>query len=140
MSDEKASPADESVKMISDYMEKGFLENIVDMFKYDAALYDILPDLIQDERLRVRLGTTALIETLAEEDGVDMRKAASSLAPLLDHNNATIRGDVAYILGLIGDDRILPRLTPLFNDPDVNVREIARDAADDIKKRKSGAS
>jgi len=54
--------------MIADYMEKGFLENIIDMFKHDKGLYPLIGELMTDERMRVRLGISALVETLAKED------------------------------------------------------------------------
>jgi hypothetical protein len=41
--------------MIADYMEKGFLDNIIDMFTHDSTLYALIGHLIQDERVRVRI-------------------------------------------------------------------------------------
>jgi len=42
----------EDIKMmIADYMEKGFLENIVDMFKHDRSLSPLIADLMRDERI-----------------------------------------------------------------------------------------
>ena len=56
-------PAD-LVLLIADHMENGFLENIVDMFMHDSSLYKLTGSLIQDERVRVRIGITALMEEL----------------------------------------------------------------------------
>ena len=47
-------------KMIADYMENGLLDNIIDMFKRDDSLYAYVGDLLTDERMRVRIGITAL--------------------------------------------------------------------------------
>src|SRR4030043_84731 len=69
--------------MISDYMEKGFLDNIIDMFKHDKSLYEYVGDLLSDERMRVRLGISALIETLKAEDSENIPNAISYLLPLL---------------------------------------------------------
>ena len=61
----KIKMAREELKtMIADYMEKGFLENIIDMFKHDKTLYLFIGELMTDERVRVRLGMSALVETL----------------------------------------------------------------------------
>ncbi|MBI5049430.1 MAG: hypothetical protein HZC11_00775 [Nitrospirae bacterium] len=54
--------------MILDYMENGFLENIIDMFKHDEALYPFIIDMIKDERVRVRLGAAALVEELMKQE------------------------------------------------------------------------
>jgi len=63
MEPEKAEEFDLK-KMLADYMENGLLENIIDMFKHDISLYEYVSDLMTDERMRVRIGTIALLETL----------------------------------------------------------------------------
>ncbi len=121
---------DELKKMIADYMEKGFLENILDMFRHDRSLYAMTGDLLRDERLRVRIGVTALIEELSEERPEESRLAAPSLLPLLNDNNPTIRGDAAYLIGLIGGKDNLESLKPLLNDTDPQVVEIVKEILD----------
>jgi len=69
--------------MIADYMEKGFLENIIDMFRHDKSLYPLIGDLLNDERMRVRLGVSALVETLAEEDRGHISAAIPGIVDLL---------------------------------------------------------
>jgi len=39
--------------MIADFMQKGFLENMIDMFKHDTSLYSITGDLLRDERRKL---------------------------------------------------------------------------------------
>lgn len=44
-------PEDFDVKtMITDYMEKGFLENMIDMFRHDKSLYKLIGNLIAEIR------------------------------------------------------------------------------------------
>ncbi len=121
--------------MIADYMEKGFLENIIDMFRHDKDLYDLVGELIQDERVRVRIGVTALMEELSRLDASNARAAVPTLLPLLDHNNPVVRGDVSNILGIVGDKSILPLLEKGLNDTDSNVRLILREAIAEIRQR-----
>ncbi len=123
-------------KMVADYMENGLLDNIIDMFKHDAALYDYLPALIKDERMRVRIGTVALLEALAREDASNTARAIRMLAPLLDDGNPVVIGDVAYILGLIGNDETIPFLEKGLTNDDPNVRAIVQEAIEDIRSRK----
>ena len=40
-------------RMIADYMENGFLENIIDMFKHDKSPYAFTGKLMADERVRL---------------------------------------------------------------------------------------
>ncbi|NOY64003.1 MAG: HEAT repeat domain-containing protein [Nitrospirae bacterium] len=115
------------LQMIADYMNKGFLENIIDMFKYDNTLYCFVGDLIKDERIRVRIGTTALIEELKAIRPDEVALAIPSLLPLLEDNNPTVRGDAAYLIGIIGESESLERLRPLLNDPSPQVAEVVRE-------------
>jgi HEAT repeat protein len=123
------------LSMIADYMEKGFLENIVDMFRHDSKLYSLVGELTQDERVRVRIGVTALIEELSSLDAGNVRAAVPSLLPLLQHDNPVVRGDVSNILGIIGDKSILPFLEKGLNDSDPNVNLIISEAIAEISRR-----
>lgn len=132
---EQHSEAFDMQKMVADYMENGLLDNIVDMFKYDISLYDYIPSFIKDERMRVRIGTIALLETLAKEDAENIGKAVQALIPLLYDTSPLVTGDVAYILGLIGTSETIPSLEEIANSEDPNVRVIVQEAIEDIRSR-----
>jgi len=123
--------------MIADYMEKGFLENIIDMFKHDVSLYACVGDLMKDERLVVRIGVSALIDTLKHEDPESISKAIPSIFPLLKDKNPVLRSDAAYFLGMIGHKEALPFLTEAATDKDENVRIIAKEAIEEIESKPS---
>lgn len=132
----KTGGADSSlVSMIADYMEKGFLENIVDMFRHDSKLYGLVGELIQDERVRVRIGVTALMEELSVLDAPNVPAAVPPLLSLLDHENPVVRGDVSNVLGIIGDKSALPFLEKRLNDSDPNVNLIIGEAIEEIRQR-----
>lgn len=121
--------------MIADYLENGFLENIIDMFKYDKSLYAYIGDLMQDERIRVRLGVSALIETLQREDSVNVIQTIPSILPLLKNQNPMIRGDAAYLLGIIGQQDTIPFLHETMIDENTDVRIIAQEAIEEIQSK-----
>jgi HEAT repeat protein len=125
-------------KMIADYMEKGFLENIVDMFRQDKNLYSLIADLLGDERGRVRLGTVALVETLHKEDRANLIAAIPSIASVLKGENPTIRGDAAYVLGIIGHSDALPFLEGALTDDHGLVIESAAEAINEIRSNLNG--
>ena len=120
-------------KMISDYMEGGMLDNIVDMYKHDDTLYAHIGDLMKDERMRVRIGVTALMEILKKEDPEHIRKAMPSVLPLLQDQNSVVRGDAANLLGIIGEKESLPFLEKILDDEDQNVRTIVKESIEEIK-------
>ncbi len=114
-------------QMIADYMERGFLENIIDMFKHDLSLYEMIGELIKDERMRVKLGITALMEELSSERPEDVKRALPFLYPLLEDEDPTVRGDAANLIGIIGAPEGIEKLRPLLEDENPQVVEIVRE-------------
>jgi len=121
-------PQSDLEQMIADYMENGFLDNIIDMFRHDNSLYDLIGTLIQDDRVRVRIGITALMEELKRLDPANIIRAQKNLLPLLDHAVAVVRGDAANLIGIIGDRGSLPFLEQCLLDVHEGVRIVAREA------------
>lgn len=103
------------------------------MFKHDKTLYLIIGDLITDERTRVRLGVSALIETLKREDLENVSRAVHGILPLLKNLNPTIRGDAAYLIGVIGHKDAILYLLEAENDENADVREIVKESIEEIK-------
>ncbi len=123
---------DEGLKeMIADYMQKGFLENIIDMFRHDASLYSIVGDLLRDDRVRVRIGVAALLEELAKERPEEARLAVAPLMSLLVDDNPTVRGDAAHLIAAVGGREGLEALRPLLDDPEPQVAEMVRELMDE---------
>jgi hypothetical protein len=119
-------------------MEQGFLENILDMFRHDISLFPLISNLMGDERGRVRIGTVALVEILKQNHYSDILTALHSIAKLLKNPNPTIRGDVAYLLGIIGHADALPYLSEAFhNDEEQIVKETIKEAIEEIKTTNS---
>jgi hypothetical protein len=114
-------------------MEKGFLENIIDMFKHDKSYYPFIGNLLGDERMGVRIGTVALVETLKDEEIDSIVLAVPGIAKLLSDPNATIRGDAAYLLGIIGHKNALKFLEDALNDENELVRETVEEAIDNVE-------
>lgn len=123
---------DELKTMVLDYMAEGYLENIIDMFKHDETLYPLVIDMIADERVRVRLGGAALVEELVKIDRVPLIRIIPDIARLLEDSNPTLRGDAAYLLGLIRHADAIPYLLKAKDDDNVFAREIIVDAIHDI--------
>ena len=88
--------------------------------------------MLGDGNLRVRLGTVALVEELVAERGNELRAAVPGLIELLRHENPTVRGDAASVLGTIRDWSAHAALEACLRDTHPGVREAARDALADI--------
>ena len=118
---------EELLQVIGDFLEMGHVENIVAMFKKDDSLYELIGDLLRDERFAVRLGTAVLFEELVQIRPEHTPKAIPALQPLLTEPVPALRGEAANILGIIGTDEAFRSLSPLRNDPDPQVAEIVTD-------------
>lgn len=126
----------ETRRMIADYMESGFLENILDMFRHDGSLYALVPALMADERSRVRIGATALVDELKGHYPEQTAALAAGLAPLLGHENPTLRADAAYLMEIIGNPGAVPHLeAALMGDQSPAVRQVVEEAIEALRGR-----
>jgi len=126
---------DELRAMVLDFMEKGFLENIIDMLRHDDSLYPIVIDMIRDDRMRVRLGATALVEEMVHNNPSPpdpIIQLIPSIGKLLQDKSPTVRGDAANLLDIIGHKDALPFLLKALDDENASVREIVEEAVRNI--------
>ena len=123
---------DEMRSLLVDYMGRGFLDNIIALFRQDTSLYRFIANMLGSDNIRVRLGTTALVEALAGERRKELGAAVPGLVALLGHDNPTIRGDAAFVLGIIGDREAKEALQASLADRHAGVREAAREALEEI--------
>jgi len=125
---------------IAEFLGKGLLDVLVDLFKTDPALYALLGELLSNPEMGVRLGASALVEELAVVDPGNRSLAAAALAPLLKGADPVRRGDAAYLLGFVGAAGDLQALDALAaQDANADVREAAAEAAEKIREGGSGA-
>ena len=120
--------------MLIEHMGKGFLENIIALFKQEPELMRFIPDLISDEQVVVRLGATALVEELAGKYRQQLGTAVPGLLSLLEHENPTIRGDAVNLLGIIGDPSARENVRRLTRDAHEAVRLLAGEALRELGK------
>ncbi len=119
-------------KMLIEYMGKGFLDNIIALFKQEPSLYRFIPEMLGSDSLHVRIGTVALVEELVKKQPHQLAVAVPGLIELLKHQNPTIRGDAASLLGTIKDLSSRAALEACLEDVHPAVREAARDALREI--------
>jgi hypothetical protein len=123
----KKEDSTDLLKVISDFLALGHVENIIAMFKQDTGLYGLTGDLVRDERFTVRLGTAVLFEELAKVRPDDIPLAIPSLLPLLKEKSPLWRGEAATILGIINTETARRHLATLADDPNPHVREVVAD-------------
>ena len=113
--------------MIGNFLEMGHADNIAAMFRQNPRLYALTGDLLRDERFVVRVGMAVLFEELTATRPGEIQAAVPVLLPLLRDQTASIRGEAATLLGIIGSPEALAAIVPLLHDSDQQVAEIAAD-------------
>ena len=120
---------------VADFLGKGLLGNLVSLFRAEPSLYPLIGELLADERIAARVGVSALVESLVEEDPGHTHLAVKALMPLLKSSRALVRGDAAWLLGVVGRPEALAGLRRLLEDVDQGVREAAAEAMEGIEDR-----
>ncbi len=83
-----------------------------------------------------RLGLLFALEETLEINPRSLDSLIKPLLPYLKAKEASLRGDIADLLGKIGQPEALPELKELKQDPDPEVAEAAREAIEMIVKKK----
>ena len=83
-------------------------------------------------KIGVRLGVSALLE--AHANTPVLRKLLPQLAELIRHADHRVRADACQLLGLTGSTAARPHVEACLNDPHEEVREIAKDAIEELDK------
>ncbi len=123
----------EFTDLLASDLENGDIDKAVSLFKYNKDLYFTIGNLLTEGNMFVRLGVNMLLEELKAVKPDEVLNALPLLEPLLDHESATIRGDVADLIGIIGKFEHVDLLKPLLNDTNPQVREIVEEAIDDLQ-------
>lgn len=123
---------DELKTVIADFIDQGLVENIVIMFRRDPSYYAWTGDLLRDPRLSVRLGLSVLFEELKLLQPDKLELAIPSLVDLLASKEPLLRGEALSLLGIIGGKVALNLALRHLDDPDPQVREMARLVFEDL--------
>jgi len=121
------------MELVGSLIENKRIPEAAGRLKTEAGRTVVL-DLLQDTEFSKRLSALVVIEKALEEDPDAVRAMTPSLLPMLSHSDSRIRGDVADLLGKLGDPTLIPHLEPLTSDPDPDVVEAAEDAIEELKK------
>ena len=118
---------EELIKVITDFLEMGHVENIVAMFKQETSYYQWVGTLLEDERFAVRLGVSVLFEYLLEDRPDEVHLAIPSLATAIKHETSWVRGEAVSVLAMIGSSEAMVLVKTMVDDPATQVADIARD-------------
>jgi hypothetical protein len=121
------------MEAVRSLVETGRIAEAADSLASEAGR-ELILNFMQHSDFSKRLGALAVVEKALEQKPDAVRTMTASLLELLSHSDARIRGDVADLLGKIGDPSAIAGLEPLTADPDPDVAEAAADAIADLRK------
>lgn len=123
---------EELKKVIADFLEMGYVENIFEMFKREPLYYDWVGEILDDERFAVRLGVSVLFEELKFHHPQDLSLAIPSLLKALASGPPHVRGEAVSVLGIIGTAEALAGVRRALDDASPQVVEIVKDVLEEF--------
>ena len=113
---------------LNDLLSSGNISKPLERVRSDPETMDALLELFTDPdtQLNTRIGISAIMEDL---EGTDtLRATVDRLGKLTHHEDARIRGDACHYLALAGTPKANDYISPLLDDPDSGVREVAQES------------
>lgn len=121
-------------EMLFEYLDNGYLENIITFFIHEPSEIHLIPKMIADERLRVKVGAFAIIEELKEKNPEVLKEIVPALTALLGSSEKNIRADAAYALEIIADpESKTALLEALKKEKNPQIKDFIEDAIRAIK-------
>ena len=124
------------MEAVRSLVETGRIAEAADSLASEAGR-ELILNFMQHSDFSKRLSALAVVEKALDQSPNTVHAMTPSLLELLSHSDARIRGDVADLLGKIGDPSAIPAIEPLMADPDPDVAEAASDAIADLRKQRS---
>ncbi len=122
---------------MSDYfaelMLSGEIDKVSELITQQPNLFEALLKLVAapNENMSVRIGAGAVIEHFAGSD--ILKQHTGTLIEYSRHQDASIRNDACYYLGLSRDTSVLPAIEALLDDDSAEVRETAADTIAELR-------
>ena len=129
------SPATFHPDSFKKIVKEGDAEKLAGMMVADADVYGGALALLTDPDWSVRMGMMIVLEEVAGRSPILVQRVYPYLVDLLTHGDANQRGDMAYLLGLIGNVSVLEPLKMLLEDDNTEVAAAAYEAIQQIRER-----
>jgi hypothetical protein len=126
-------PAKLGPSTLENVILEGRALQLADMMLERGQIFPAFLDLLSHERLPVRLGAMVAMEQVCEKNLALANEAAQPLWERFPSANDSVKGDVLYVLGLLKNHRVIPRLQAVLKGPyGDDVKEAAEEALDRI--------
>ncbi|MDL1971129.1 MAG: thioredoxin family protein [Candidatus Desulfofervidaceae bacterium] len=132
---EKASQKAYDSSVLKSLLKQAHAERVVELcLEKEECIYPLLA-LLQDKELFSRIGAMRVLEELAEKSPRLTEKAISKIVSMLDTNETRDKGDLLFLLGLIGSPEVISVIEKKAQEEAEEIKEIALEAIENIKKK-----
>jgi len=131
------SPATFHPDSFKTIVKEGDADKLAGMMVADGDVYEGALELLADPDWSVRMGMMVVLQEVAMLSPGLVQSVYPYVVDLLEHGDANQRGDMAYLLGIIGNGSILEPLKMLLNDANPEVAEAAFEAVQQIQERET---
>ena len=131
---EKAGTEAGVAAWLEELLATGKVKTVEEQLKRDPDILAVLLSLFADTdtQMNTRIGISAIIEGLEGSD--QLKGQVDKLAEMLSHPDAGIRGDACHFLSLTALPRAKVLIAPLLDDPEQDVRMLAKDSIEQLEK------
>jgi len=128
-----------SSEALDGLIKEGLADQVAQAMLTEGHLFPSLFDLLTHPKWPTRLGAMVVMETIAAADPELAAEAVPVLRQRYDRLEDPVKGDVLYILGEVGDQRLSPFLHDVAGaSGNPEVRQAAREALASIQQRQAG--
>ena len=127
-------PSQISAASLKSMFEAGDALKVAKMILDNGKMIPALLELLVDEKWPVRLGAMVAFETIAAKNSRLAAYAIPFLWESFPQAVDTVKGDILFLLGQTGDDRVIPKLkTILHGSYPSDIKEAAKEALEAFK-------
>jgi len=118
---------------LNELLSSGNIATVLQTVSSDSAGMDALLQLFTDTdtQLNTRIAISAIMEDLKGTE--DLAAMVDQLGELTRHEDPRIRGDACHYLALSGNPKAADYIKPLLDDPDADVRDVAREGLEQFE-------
>lgn len=130
---DKAGSEDGIADWLDELLSSGQIKKVEQRLEQEPATLAILITLFAKSAtgINTRIGISAIVEDL--EGTTLLQQQFDALVELLQHPDANIRADACHFLSLTGLPGAQPKIEPLLDDPEADVRSMARDSLEHLQ-------
>lgn len=118
---------------LNELLSSGNIATALQTIRSDPAGMEALLQLFTDTdtQLNTRIGISAIMEDL--KGTAALVGVIDQLGELTSHEDTRIRGDACHYLALSGSPKAAEYIKPLLDDPDADVRDVAREGLEQFE-------